>query len=190
MIGVPIVHALIQSFILVAISEMGDKTQLLSLILVLRYKKPWTIMAAIFVATLANHLCATWFGAFLAGLLPEVTLKYILGALFIIFGLWILKPDSDEALDKQYKHSAFWTTLVVFFLAEMGDKTQLATIALGARYQSVLAVTMGSTLGMLLSNGISVFGGERLVKIIPMAYVRYTASILFLVFGVLILPIW
>ena len=79
---------------------------------------------------------------------------------------------------------------MVFFLAEMGDKTQLATIALGARYQSVLAVTAGSTLGMLLSNGISVFGGERLIKIIPMAYVRYTASILFLVFGVLILPIW
>ena len=186
----PIVEALIQSFILVAISEMGDKTQLLGLIFVLRYKQPWTIMAAIFVATLANHLGAAWCGTFLAGQVRGETLKYILGALFIIFGIWILKPDSDEGLDKQHKYGPFWTTLVVFFLAEMGDKTQLATIALGARYQSVLAVTTGSTLGMLLSNGISVFGGERLIKIIPMAYVRYTASILFLVFGVLILPIW
>ena len=97
---------------------MGDKTQLLSLILVLRYKQPWAIMGAIFVATLANHLGATWFGALLAGQVPEVTLKYILGALFIIFGLWILKPDSDDGLDQQYKHGAFWTTLVVFFLAD------------------------------------------------------------------------
>ena len=147
-------------------------------------------MGAIFVSTLANHLGATWFGALLAGQVPEVTLKYILGALFIIFGLWILKPDSDDGLNQQYKHGAFLTTLVVFFMAEMGDKTQLATIALGARYQSVFAVTAGSTLGMLLTNGISVFGGERLIKVIPMTYVRYAASILFLVFGVLILPIW
>ena len=182
--------AFLQSALMVAISEMGDKTQLLSLILVLRYKQPWTIMAAIFLATIANHAGATWFGVTLAGFIPEMWLKFGLAAIFIIFGLWILKPDSDEGLDQQYKHGAFFTTLVVFFLAEMGDKTQLATVALGAKYQSIAAVTAGSTVGMMVTNAISVFGGETLIKIIPMTYVRYTASLLFLVFGLLILPIW
>lgn len=182
--------ALFQSFALVAISEMGDKTQILSLILALRYRKPWTIMSAILIATLANHGMATWLGVVLASHIPDVWLKYGLALIFVIFGLWILKPDSDEGLDKAHKYGAFLTTLVVFFLAEMGDKTQLATVALGARYDSVLMVTAGSTLGMLLTNSVSVFGGEKLIKVIPMSYVRIGACVLFIIFGIAILPVW
>ena len=182
--------AFIQSLVLVAVSEMGDKTQLLSLVLSLRYKQPWTIMAAIFLATLANHAGATWFGSVLADKIPDVWLKYGLASLFIIFGLWILKPDSDEGLDKEHKYGAFLTTLLVFFLAEMGDKTQLATVAMGARYQSVFLVTAGSTVGMLLTNALSVFGGEKIMTMIPMNYVRVGACLLFIIFGLAMLPIW
>lgn len=182
--------ALLQSFGMVAISEMGDKTQLLSLLLVLRYKQPWTIMLAIFIATVANHLGATWFGALLAGLVPDIWLHYILAAVFFVFGFWILIPDKCEDEKQSEKYGAFLTTLVVFFLAEMGDKTQLATVALGAQYQSVMMVTIGSTIGMMLTNALSVFGGERLIKVMPMNYIRYVASGLFFIFGLLILPIW
>ncbi len=181
--------ALLQSFGLVAISEMGDKTQLLSLLLVLRYKKPWTIMAAIFFATIANHFGATWVGSFLSDLVPTVWLHYILAAVFFIFGLWILIPDKMDDVERSPHYGAFITTLVVFFLAEMGDKTQLATIVLGAQHQSVMMVTIGSTLGMMVSNALGVFGGERLVKVLPMNYIRYGASALFFIFGLLVLPI-
>lgn len=181
--------AFLQSFGMVAISEMGDKTQLLSLLLVLRYKKPWTIMLAIFIATIANHLGATWFGALLADLVPEIWLRYILAAVFFIFGIWILIPDKIDSNNESAKYGAFLTTLVVFFLAEMGDKTQLATIALGAQHHSVMMVTIGSTLGMMVSNALGVFGGERLIKVLPMNYIRYGASALFIIFGLIILPI-
>jgi putative Ca2+/H+ antiporter (TMEM165/GDT1 family) len=182
--------AFIQSCVLVALSEMGDKTQILSLMLSVRYKQPWTIMAAILVATLANHAGATWFGSVAASHVPEVWLKSGLALLFIVFGLWLLKPDSDEGLNKDHPFGAFFTTLIVFFLAEMGDKTQLATVALGARYQSVMMVTAGSTVGMLVTNALSVFGGEKLISVIPMSYVRIGACVLFIIFGVALLPIW
>jgi putative Ca2+/H+ antiporter (TMEM165/GDT1 family) len=180
-------EAFFQSALLVAISEMGDKTQLLSLILVLKYRKPWVIMAAIFCATIANHFAATWVGAWLAAFVPQDILKYALALTFVVFGLWILKPDSDEGLDKEHKFGAFLTTLLVFFLAEMGDKTQLATVALGAKYQSVGLVTAGSTLGMMITNSISVFGGERLIMLVPMRSIRITACVLFILFGVALL---
>jgi putative Ca2+/H+ antiporter (TMEM165/GDT1 family) len=182
--------ALIQSCALVAVSEMGDKTQILSLMLALRYKQPWTIMAAILFATLANHAGATWFGVTIASHLPDAWLKSALALVFIVFGLWLLKPDADDGLNKEHPYGAFFTTLIVFFLAEMGDKTQLATVALGARYQSVAMVTAGSTLGMLFTNALSVFGGEKLIKVIPMSYVRMLACVLFILFGIALLPIW
>lgn len=176
---------------MVAISEMGDKTQLLSLMLVLRYKRPWTILFAVFVATVANHLGATWVGAVIAQMVPDVWLKSILALTFFIFGLWLLVPDKVDGDENQpSRFGAFWTTLFLFFMAEMGDKTQLATVALAANYQSVGMVTIGSTLGMMLTNAISVFGGERLIKVIPMNYMRYIACALFIAFGVYILPIW
>lgn len=183
-------EAILKSMGLVAISEIGDKTQLLSLMLVLRYKKPWTIMAGIFAATLANHWASTYVGAWLAAQIPEIWLNYILAAVFFIFGLWILKPDSDEGLETRSGSTVFITTMVAFFLAEMGDKTQLVTIALAARFQSVEAVTIGSTLGMMLANSMSVFGGQKAIKLIPLRYIRCSACALFILFGALILPIW
>lgn len=184
-------QAFVDSTLIVALAEMGDKTQLLSLMLVLRYKKPWSIMAAIFLATILNHLAATWIGAQLAMYIPRQYLQYGLAFLFISFGLWLLKPDSEEGLEQQTKFkSAFWIALVAFFTAEMGDKTQLVTVALAAKHEAPVVVAMGSTLGMMVANSLSVFGGERFVKVVPMGYVRIGACVVFVVFGILMLPFW
>jgi putative Ca2+/H+ antiporter (TMEM165/GDT1 family) len=178
--------ALIQSFVLVAISEMGDKTQLLALVLTLRYRKPAPIMAGILVATLLNHGLASWVGDWLSQLVTPQTLRYLLAATFVVFALWILVPDKDEDGPQSDRFGPFLTTLVSFFLAEMGDKTQLATIALGARFQNPLLVTTGTTLGMLFSDGLAVVFGERLTKRIPLKYVRIGAALSFLAFALAI----
>jgi len=183
------VQAVFDSIVIVALAEMGDKTQLLSLMLVLSYKKPWAIMAGVFIATVANHMMATWVGAFVADKVPSLYLHYAISAMFIGFGLWLLKPDSEEGLDKNLgTHSAFIAALIAFFIAEMGDKTQLVTVALAAKYQSVLLVTLGSSFGMVIANALSIFGGERLIKLIPMNYVRYGSCLIFVIFGILALP--
>jgi len=175
--------AIWQSFLLVALSEMGDKTQLLALILAIRFKKPWPIMAGILVATLLNHGLASAVGGWLASLVDPSTLRYLLAALFIGFGAWILVPDKADAMPSAPSYGAFVTTVVAFFLAEMGDKTQLATIALGARFQAPISVTIGTTLGMLAADGLAVAFGERLTNIVPMKYVRLAAALLFIGFG-------
>lgn len=179
--------ALWQSFLLVAASEMGDKTQLLALILTVRFKKPWTIMAGILAATLLNHGLASWVGGWLSGLLPALYLKWTLSAIFLVFAAWILIPDKDEGGPSEHRFGAFVTTLVAFFLAEMGDKTQLATVALGAKFQAPVTVTVGTTLGMLVADGLAVAFGERLTEKIPMKFVRITAAVLFAAFGIAIL---
>ncbi|AGH94699.1 TMEM165/GDT1 family protein [Pseudobdellovibrio exovorus] len=179
-------ESIIQSFLLVLASEMGDKTQLIALVLVARFRKPWTIMAGILVATLANHGLASFAGEMVASWLSPQVLKWGLIALFVGFGLWILIPDKEECLDERKNYGAFLTTLVVFFLAEMGDKTQLATVALGAKFNSVVAVTIGSTLGMMVADGLAVFLGPRLLRKIPMKAVRITACFLFIAFAILI----
>lgn len=166
---------------------MGDKTQLLALVLVLRFKKPWPIMAGILVATLLNHGLASAVGGWLAGLVSPPTLRYLLAALFVGFGLWILVPDKDGDAPTATRFGAFLTTLVAFFLAEMGDKTQLATLALGAKFQSPVSVTVGTTLGMLASDGLAVAFGERLTQRVPMKVVRIAAALLFVAFAVFIL---
>lgn len=184
-------QAILDSALVVALAEMGDKTQLLSLILVLRYKKPWPIIFGIFVATIFNHLLATWLGTLAAGYIPANYLQYALAFLFVAFGLWILRPDSTDDLKENTKYrSAFVATVVAFFIAEMGDKTQLVTVALAARYNSLWLVSIGSTIGMMLANSLSVFGGEKIIKVIPMNYVRYGACIVFVLFGVAMLPFW
>ena len=175
------------SFILVAISEMGDKTQLLAVMLTLRFKQPWTVFAGIFVATLLNHAGATWFGSYVGELLPPSLLRYGLAAIFIIFSFWLLIPEKEGESQREDRFGAFVTTVIAFFLAEMGDKTQLATMALAARFQSMAWVTAGSTLGMLFTNGLTVFFGERILEIVPMKYVRWVASLLFFGFGLAIL---
>lgn len=178
---------ILNSFLLVLASEMGDKTQLLALVLASRFRKPWTVMAGILVATLLNHGLASLSGNWVASLVAPQTLHWILAGLFFVFAAWILIPDKDEELKEQPRFGAFLTTLVTFFLAEMGDKTQFATIALGARYASPWLVTIGTTLGMLVADGLVVFFGEGLTKKVPMKWIRITASFLFAAFGVLIL---
>jgi putative Ca2+/H+ antiporter (TMEM165/GDT1 family) len=179
--------AIINSFLLVFVSEMGDKTQLLALVLTLRYKKPWTIMAGIFVATLLNHALAAWGGEWVSQQISRQMLSWILGGIFIVFAGWILIPDKEGEVKETNRFGAFLTTTVAFFLAEMGDKTQLATIALGAQYASVTLVTVGTTFGMMASNALAIFFGDKLLAKIPMKTIRIIASVLFLIFGVAIL---
>lgn len=166
---------------------MGDKTQLLALILAARFKKPWTILAGVFVATVLNHALASWAGGFVAGQLSRETLKWALALVFFAFAAWILVPDKEEESGVGSRYGVFLTTVVAFFLAEMGDKTQLATVALGARYTNVLTVTLGTTLGMLASNALAIFLGEKLLKRIPMKWIRVFTSLLFALFGAMIL---
>lgn len=178
--------ALLNSFILVFVGEMGDKTQLLALILTARYKKPWTILAGVTVATLLNHALASWAGGYVASYISPMILKWSLAIIFFIFAAWILIPDKEGEL-KTSSRGAFVTTVIAFFLAEMGDKTQLATVALGARYASTTLVTLGTTAGMIASNALAVFLGDKILKRIPMKWVRIFACFLFAVFGVVIL---
>lgn len=166
---------------------MGDKTQLLALVLAVRYKKPWTIFFGVLVATLLNHALASWAGGWIGSLVSPTTLKWILASIFIIFAFWILIPDKEEEVKGEGRFGPFITTLVAFFLAEMGDKTQLATIALGAKYANTVLVTLGTTAGMMASNALAIFLGERLLQRIPMKWVRVFACILFILFGIAII---
>lgn len=179
--------ALISSFLLVVAAEIGDKTQLLALVLAARFRAPWTIMAGILAATLLNHGLASWLGGYMAVHVDAAILKYALAALFFVFGIWILFPDKDSEGPRAGKWGAFVTTLVVFFLAEMGDKTQLATVALGAKYGAPVLVTIGTTLGMLVADGLVVFFGEALTRKIPLPAIRKIACALFVAFGIAIL---
>lgn len=180
-------EALTNSFLLVFASEMGDKTQLLALLLATRYKRPWTILLGVFIATALNHALATWAGAWVSAQVSHQTLIYTLSATFFIFGLWILIPDKEEEFKERGHFGALVTTVIAFFIAEMGDKTQLATIALGARYQALVMVTIGTTLGMMGSNALAIFLGNRLLKKVPMKWVRLFSCVLFIAFGIGIL---
>jgi putative Ca2+/H+ antiporter (TMEM165/GDT1 family) len=177
------VEILLNSFLLVAASEMGDKTQLLAFSLASRYRRPWTVMAGILTATLLNHALAAGAGSWMAAHIPARVMAAVLAATFLGFGFWTLRPDSLEERKGPHGFGPFVTTTVLFFLAEMADKTQLATVALAARYHSVVLVTAGTTLGMLASDGLAVFLGERLAERAPMRWIRAAAAGLFFVFG-------
>lgn len=165
---------------------MGDKTQLLALILAARFRKPWTVMAGILAATLVNHALASWAGSRLTGLVSPLMLQYGLALTFFIFAAWILIPDKEDGESAQYKAwGAFLTTAIAFFLAEMGDKTQLVTVALGARFADPIAVTLGTTLGMLAADGLAVFFGDRITQRISMTWIRRATAALFGLFGLL-----
>jgi putative Ca2+/H+ antiporter (TMEM165/GDT1 family) len=140
-------------------------------------------MAGIFVATILNHGLASSLGSWISFNVPQHILAYILAVTFIGFGLWTLKPDTLEESRGPERFGAFATTVVLFFLAEMGDKTQLATVALAAKFKSVVMVTIGTTLGMLAADGLAVFLGERLAAKVQMKWVRWTAAALFFAFG-------
>jgi len=150
------------SFSLVAVSEIGDKTQLLAFSLAARFKKPVPILTGIFVATILNHSLAAYLGSYASLSLDPKIMGYILSGLFIVFGIWTLKPDTLDDSQKNSRYGAFLTTLVLFFFAEMGDKTQFATIALGAKFQSALLVTLGTTMGMMIIDGFAVVLCDRL----------------------------
>jgi len=181
--------AFLASSFLVALAEIGDKTQLLSFVLAARLRRPAAIIAGIFVATLANHALAGGLGTWIGTLLAPDTLRLITGIVFIAFGLWTLKPDEldDDETPEASHAGAFVTTVTAFFLAEMGDKTQFATIALAAKYDALTWVVAGTTLGMLAANVPAVLIGERLAQRLPLRAIRWTAAALFAITGALTL---
>ena len=171
------------SFTLVAASEMGDKTQLLAFSLAGRFRRPWTVMAGILVATLANSALASSLGVWIAAHVPARVMAGVVAAAFVGFGVWALRPDTCKDCDKPARFGPFFSAVVLFFLAEMGDKTQLATVALAARFGSVLFVTVGSTLGMLAADGLAVFLGEKFAAKVQRRWLRICTAGLFFVFG-------
>ncbi len=176
-------EAFLTSAALVALAEIGDKTQLLSFVLAARLRKPWPIIAGIFVATIANHLFAGSVGVWLASLVDPRWLPWITGLVFIAFGLWTLHPDSLDDDPKLHRAGAFVTTVIAFFIAEMGDKTQLATVALAARFDALFAVVIGTTVGMMLANVPAVIVGEKLAQKLPLTAIRWIAAGVFIVTG-------
>ncbi len=180
-------EALLTSIFLVAVSEIGDKTQLLSFVLAARLRKPWPIIGGILLATIVNHSLAGWIGTLLAGWMAPSTLAWIVGLSFVGFGFWALHPDSLEESPRLHRGSAFVTAFVAFFFAEIGDKTQFATIALAARFDSLVLVVIGTTIGMMLADVPAVWLGEKLAHRIPMKAVRMVAATLFVVVGVITL---
>jgi putative Ca2+/H+ antiporter (TMEM165/GDT1 family) len=178
---------LLLSVSVVALAEMGDKTQLLSFLLAARLKRKPPIIAGIFFATLANHFLAGSVGVWAASLVSPQIVRWIVALLFFAFGAWTLKPDKLEENPKLPAAGVFLTTLVSFFLAEMGDKTQLATIALAARYDSVVSVVLGTTLGMMIANVPAVWIGEALAHRVNMRAMRGVAAASFVLLGILAL---
>jgi len=177
-------EAFFVSAAVVAIAEIGDKTQLLALMLAARYRKPIPIILGIFCATLANHALAAWVGAEVAAWIGADAMRWVLAVTFIVMAGWCLIPDkADDGPQAARQAGAFLATLVAFFLVEIGDKTQIATVALAARFNSLLAVTSGTTIGMLLANVPVVLFGDAIAKRLPLKWVRAAAAILFLLLG-------
>jgi Ca2+/H+ antiporter, TMEM165/GDT1 family len=182
-----VIVALLSSFfVVVALAEMGEKTQLVALSMASRYRRPWAVLLGILIATTVNHALASSVGVWAATRMPAVVVQWGLALGFIGFGIWTLVPDSSLELARLPAWGPLVTTAVVFFLTEMGDKTQLATVALAARFGSPAAVTAGTTLGMLAADALAVFAGSYLATRLPMAWIRRAAAALFFVFGLAI----
>jgi putative Ca2+/H+ antiporter (TMEM165/GDT1 family) len=182
-------HPFLVSLVTVGLGEIGDKTQLLALLLAVRYRRPYIILAGILAATVSNHLLAALAGAWLRSLLTPGVLRWGVGLSLLAVAAWTLKPDQveeDEA-EPQPRYGLFWLTLVSFFVAEIGDKTQIATALLAARYGQLLLVVAGTTLGMMLVNAPSVLIGHRLGDRVPMLWVRRAAAAVFAIQGLLVL---
>jgi putative Ca2+/H+ antiporter (TMEM165/GDT1 family) len=181
-------EALFVSTGLVALAEIGDKTQLLSLVLAARYRRAGPIVAGILVATLVNHALAGALGAWITQAVGTSLMTKILGVSFLAMAAWVLVPDKldDDGAPRQYG-GIFWTTTVLFFFAEIGDKTQIATVMLAARFDSLVQVVMGTTIGMMLANAPVVWFGDAISKRIPLGVVRKVAAAAFAVLGVLAL---
>jgi len=177
----------------VALAEMGDKTQLLALLLAARFRKPWPIVLGIFAATVINHALAGAVGNYLTRWLGPEVLRWILGGSFIAMAVWMLIPDKldDDDAPGTSKFGVFGTTVVAFFLAEMGDKTQIATVMLAARFtQDYVWVVAGTTLGMMLANAPVVWLGDKIVQRVPIKLVHGISAALFLVLGIVMIVGW
>ena len=180
--------AFLSSTLAVAIAEIGDKTQLLSLFLIARFSARTSIIFGILVATLLNHGLSAWLGAWISQLIPESWLPWILAISFIAIAGWLLIPDKDDSEDSAFlRMGAFTATTLMFFLAEIGDKTQIATVVLAARYDATLWVILGTTLGMLLANIPVIIMGKWLIDRLPLATARIGASLLFLLLAIVTL---
>lgn len=181
-------YAFILSTGLVALAEMGDKTQLLALLLAARYRKPVPILIAILLATLLNHAIAAAFGQWLAEFFNAGWMRWLLAASFIGMAIWMLIPDKldddENSLSRWQKYGVFGATFILFFLAEIGDKTQIATVALAARFDALIPVLMGTTLGMMIANAPAVFIGDKLANKLPITLIHRIAAAIFLLVGV------
>jgi Ca2+/H+ antiporter, TMEM165/GDT1 family len=176
------------SALAVAVAEMGDKTQLLAIVLAAKYRKPVPIILGILVATLANHALAAGAGYYLAALLTGPTFRVAVGLGFVLMAGWALIPDKPDADAGSRRYDGvFLTTLVAFFLVEIGDKTQIATSLLAARFHDVFAVTVGTTAGMMIANVPAVFFGEAITRLVPLQIVRVAAAVLFAVIGAVVI---
>jgi Ca2+/H+ antiporter, TMEM165/GDT1 family len=181
------VHAFLVAIASIAITEIGDRTQLLSLALAAHYRKPWPIIAGIFVATIANHTVAAAFGRWLGVLLTPRVLDMLVGLSMLVMALWVLHADTLRGNPRISNKGAFLATCVAFFLAEIGDKTQIATLALAAAYPNLVAVVAGSTAGMLIANVPAVFIGDALSGKLPIRAMNFVAAIVFGVLGAVFL---
>lgn len=170
---------------IVGLAEIGDKTQLLAFLLAAKFRKPLPIVLAIFVATVANHAFAAAVGAWITSMLGPDVLRWVLGVSFLAMAAWTLIPDKlDEDETRLAKYGVFLTTLIAFFMAEMGDKTQVATVALAARYHDIVSVVLGTTFGMMLANVPAVYLGDRIANRVPLRLVHGIAALIFAVLGV------
>lgn len=170
---------------IVALAEIGDKTQLLAFVLAAKFRRPLPIIAAIFTATIANHAFAAAIGTWITGLLGPDTLRWVLGASFLAMAVWTLVPDKlDDEDTRLAGYGVFMTTLIAFFVAEMGDKTQVATVALAARYDALVAVVCGTTLGMMIANVPAVYLGDRIANRVSLKLVHGIAAAIFALLGV------
>lgn len=172
----------------VAVAEIGDKTQLLAILLAARFRKPAPIILGILAATLANHAAAATLGYFIARFLTGTGFQIAVGVAFVVMAAWALIPDKeDEAANQRSSGGVFLTTLISFFLVEMGDKTQIATSLLAARFHNIALVAAGTTLGMMLANVPAVLLGEAATGVVPVRYVRFAAALLFAAIGAVVL---
>ena len=175
------------STLLVALAEIGDKTMLLAIILSARFRAPWPIIAGIFTATIVNHALAAWAGSAISGLLDGSWFRLAVAIGFLAMAVWALIPDRIDEVESapRGRHGVFLTTTIAFFLAEMGDKTQVATAALGARFHSIELVAIGTTLGMMIANVPAVFLGDRITRMIPLRAMRIATALIFVALGAL-----
>lgn len=188
-----VMDAFLVSTGIVALAEMGDKTQLLALLLAVRFRRPWPIVLGILVATIANHALAGAVGAWVTTVLGADVLRWVLGGSFIAMAVWMLIPDKmddDDETGAAPRFGVFGTTVITFFLAEMGDKTQVATVMLAAQYHAYFSVIAGTTLGMMLADAPVVWLGERVTRLLPLRAVHVMSALIFLGLGLAALLGW